>query len=303
MITPLAVIFDMDGTLVDTERVSQTAWRRAAQDVGIQIPERILNAFVGCSMPNARAMINEEFGDEALTDRLFAHQAELFFKLEDEELEMRPGAYEAVSSIAAAGITVALATSTAREHALPLMERFRLAPFFSAMVFGDQIEHAKPAPDIYMETARRLGANPSRCAAVEDSNNGVRAALAAGMTTYMVPERIEPEPDVQAGCAAVVESLAEVAALVLSGAAGAEAEQATASVAEKSGKAARATAPQNGLASAGGRTPARRAATAKTAPRRNDPFIRAENEDDDGYDPYSDRLPEPEPLFERDPWS
>lgn len=161
MITPLAVIFDMDGTLVDTERVSQTAWRRAAQDVGIQIPERILNAFVGCSMPNARALINEEFGDEALTDRLFARQAGLFFKLEDEELEMRPGAYEAVSSIAAAGITVALATSTAREHALPLMERFRLAPFR----WCSAIRLSMPSPRRISTWRRRAGWARTRRAA------------------------------------------------------------------------------------------------------------------------------------------
>lgn len=303
MVAPQAVIFDMDGTLVDTERVSQTSWRRAARDMGIQIPERILNAFVGCSMPNARIMINEEFGDEALTDRLFARQAELFFKLEDEELEMRPGAHETVSSIAAAGIAVALATSTAREHALPLMERFGLAPFFDAMVFGDQIERAKPAPDIYLEAARRLGADPTRCAAVEDSNNGVRAALAAGMDAYMVPEWTEPEPDVRAGCAAVAESLAEVAKLVLFRAVDAGAERVGAGAVDVVGGAVRAAAPQTEPVPADGRVPARRAEAAKPASRRNDPFIRAENEDDDGYDPYSDRLPEPEPLFERDPWS
>ena len=63
MRTPQAVVFDMDGTLVDTERVSQTAWRRAAADMGLDVPERIWNAFVGCSIPNAKAMINDEFGD------------------------------------------------------------------------------------------------------------------------------------------------------------------------------------------------------------------------------------------------
>lgn len=215
MITPAAVIFDMDGTLVDTERVSQAAWRRAAQDLGFQMPEHILNAFVGCSIPNARAMINAEFGNEQLTDRLFAHQAELFFALEDEELEMRPGAYEAVQALDAAGITVALATSTAREHAMPLMERFGLAPYFAATVCGDEVERAKPEPDIYLKAAQLLGSDPVACAAVEDSNNGARAAIAAGMRTFVVPEWTEPADDVRAGCAALLDSLLELPSLLL----------------------------------------------------------------------------------------
>lgn len=215
MAAPVAVIFDMDGTLVDTERVSQTAWRRAAQDLGLPVPDRIFDAFVGCSMPNARAMINAEFGDERLTDRLFAHQAELFFKIEDEELETRPGALEAIQALDAAGITVALATSTAREHAMPLMERFGMAPYFAATVCGDEIERSKPEPDIYLKAAGCLGVEPTACAAAEDSNNGARAAIAAGMRTYMVPEWTSPAPDVRAACAGILESLFELPPLVL----------------------------------------------------------------------------------------
>ena len=270
MSAPQAVIFDMDGTLVDTERVSQTAWRRAAAALGLDVPERIWHAFVGCSMPNARAMIDAEFGDPALTERLFARHFEIFRALRDEGLEPCDGALEAIRAVVDAGVTAALATTTVREHALPLMERFGMAPYFATMTFGDEIEHAKPAPDIYLEAARRLGVDPASCVAVEDSVNGVRAAHAAGMRTYMVPEWAEATPEVTALCEGVLGSLHELAGAVL-------------------GEARRPSAP---VASA---------AAASAAPR--DEFIRAENEDDDGYDPYSDRRPDPEPLFERDPWA
>lgn len=212
---PQAVIFDMDGTLVDTERVSQTAWRRAAADLGLDIPERIWNAYVGCSLPDAVAIMNEELGDPALTERLFAHQRDLFFEIRDAELTPCDGALEAFGALADAGMTMALATTTIREHALPLMDRFGMTPYFSAMTFGDEIEHLKPAPDIYLEAARRLGLDPAACAAVEDSVNGVRAALAAGMTTYMVPEWAQPTPDLAAECAGVLGSLRELPAAVL----------------------------------------------------------------------------------------
>lgn len=215
MPTPQAVIFDMDGTLIDTERVSQTAWRRAAADLGLDVPERIWDAFVGCSIPNARAMINEEFGDEGLTDRLFAHQHELFFALEDEILVPREGALDALRTLADAGVTLALATTTAREHAQKEMDRFGMTPFFSTMTFGDEVSRSKPAPDIYLEAARRLDAAPETCAAVEDSMNGARAALAAGMATYLVPEWAEPAPDVTVACAAVLGGLAELPAAIL----------------------------------------------------------------------------------------
>lgn len=207
---PDAVIFDMDGTLVDTERVSQTAWRRAAADLGLSVPDRIWNDFVGCSLPNAHRMIDDEFGDPALTDRLFAHQRELFFAIEAEELEPCDGALECLRTLHEAGLTLALATTTHRDRAEALMERFGMAPYFSSMTFGDEVERSKPAPDIYLKAAGRLGADPARCAAAEDSVNGVRAAAAAGMGVYMVPEWACCTPEVAALCAGVLTSLREL---------------------------------------------------------------------------------------------
>ena len=215
MRSPQAVIFDMDGTLIDTERVSQTAWRRAAADLGIDVPERIWNAFVGCSMPDARAMVNEEFGDPALTDRLFAHQVDLYYEIREQALEPCAGALDALRSLSEAGVTVALATTTIREHATPLMDRFGMTPFFSSMTFGDEIAHPTPAPDIYLESARRLGLDPAVCVAVEDSINGALAALAAGMTTFMVPEWATPTPELTERCAGMLGSLSELPSLVL----------------------------------------------------------------------------------------
>ncbi|MFR8957088.1 MAG: HAD family hydrolase, partial [Collinsella intestinalis] len=112
-----AVIFDMDGTLIDTERVSQAAWRRAAQDFRIEIPEHILHAFVGCSIPNAMNMIDDEFGDPAFTERLFNRRHEIFDATWEDELELKPGAAEAVAAARATGAAVALATSSVRERA------------------------------------------------------------------------------------------------------------------------------------------------------------------------------------------
>lgn len=205
-----AVIFDMDGTLIDTERVSQASWRRAARDFGISIPEDILHAFVGCSIPNAMRMIDDEFGDRAFTERLFARRHEIFDATWEDELSLKPGAAEAVSAAREQGLAVALATSSIRERAVTSMERFGLMDLFDTAVFDEDIEHHKPAPDVYFAAAGRLGIDPARCIAVEDSFNGVRSGVAAGMRVVMVPDYNEPTDEIRALCAEVLPSLFEL---------------------------------------------------------------------------------------------
>lgn len=207
-----AVIFDMDGTLIDTERVSQAAWRRAAQDFRIEIPEHILHAFVGCSIPNAMNMIDDEFGDPAFTERLFNRRHEIFDATWEDELELKPGAAEAVAAVRERGLAVALATSSVRDRAITSMERLGLMELFDAAVFDEDIEHHKPAPDVYLVAADHLGVEPTRCVTVEDSFNGVRAGAAAGMRTIMVPDYNEPTPEIRALCAEVLTTLHELPA-------------------------------------------------------------------------------------------
>lgn len=155
-----AVIFDMDGTLIDTERVSQAAWRRAAQDFRIEIPERILHAFVGCSIPNAMKMIDDEFGDPAFTERLFNRRHEIFDATWEDELELKPGAAEAVAAVRERGLAVALATSSVRDRAITSMERLGLMELFDAAVFDEDIEHHKPAPMFTSSPPTTLASNP-----------------------------------------------------------------------------------------------------------------------------------------------
>ena len=206
------VIFDMDGTLIDTERVSQSSWCRAASDLGITLSSEILHAFVGCSIPNAKEIINAEFGDPDLTERLFEHQAGIFMEAMERDLELKPGAAGAIAAAKERGLGVALATSSGREYSTNNMTRFGLMDSFDVTVFKEDIENHKPAPDVYLVAAERLGVDPAQCIAVEDSFNGVRAGAAAGMHVVMVPDYNEPTDEIRELCAEVLPSLTELPA-------------------------------------------------------------------------------------------
>lgn len=209
-----AVVFDMDGTLIDTERVCRTAWSRASAELGAPLPDWMLHAFVGCSLPNARIMLMEEFGDETLIDNMFERMFELFHEGCAKDLKPRSGAGEALEELKAAGYTLALATSSHREASIEKMERFGLFPYFEASVFGDEVERAKPEPDIYLKAAEYLGVEPAACVAVEDSFNGVRAAHAAGMRVFIVPDFNQPTEEIASMCEGVLESLCNLPAAV-----------------------------------------------------------------------------------------
>ncbi len=149
-------------------------------------------------------MIDDEFGDPASTERLFNRRHEIFDATWEEEPELKRGAAEAVAALRERGLAAALAPARVRDRALPPTARLGLRELFAAAVFDEDIEHHKPAPDVYLVAADHLDIEPARCVAVEDSFNGVRSGAAAGMRTIMVPHNNEPTPEIRAQCAEVL---------------------------------------------------------------------------------------------------
>ena len=209
-----AVIFDMDGTLVGTETVSQKAWGEAFRRAGVEDSSSISLGFIGCNVASNTQTLIKVLGSEERALQAYKDHDEVFAALSPTELEAKPGALETVEAVRADGYLVALATSTHCEKAHARLARFGLDGKFDAMIFGDEIKHSKPDPEIFLLAAAALDVKPGLCVVVEDSLNGVRAGHAAGMHVIMVPDLVEPTEEITGMCDAVVDTLFEVEEIV-----------------------------------------------------------------------------------------
>lgn len=209
------VIFDMDGTLVDSERVSQEAWQGAAVDLGVELSGEFTRSFIGRNVVSVRALLAERLGGsvDAANEAIRLHNVH-FDELSQTDLTLMPGAREALDQLQAAGFPLALATSTYREKALMRLERFGLGDAFATITCGDDVENGKPAPDIFLKAAERMGVDPAHCAVIEDSHNGVRAGHAAGAQVFMIPDMVSPTEEIADMCTAVLPSLHELPAAI-----------------------------------------------------------------------------------------
>ncbi len=212
-----AVVFDMDGTLVDSEGVSRHAWDVAADELGVSLPASFIDTLLGRNSRACRGLLVEHLGgDEELAQRAVDIHLRAFLELAATDLKLKPGAHEALEALRTAGLPLAVATSTARVRAIPRLERFSLTSYFTAIVCGDEVPNGKPEPDIFIEAARRLGVDPAECAVVEDSFNGVLAGHGSGAQVYMVPDLMDPTDEIGALCTTVLASLHDLPEAILS---------------------------------------------------------------------------------------
>jgi len=205
---PAAVIFDMDGLLLDTEPLAARAWSEAAATLGVGFDGALALAMVGRNFADCTAMVRAHYGDGYPVDALLGRwHAAYDVIVEREGLVLKPGVLELLDWLEDRAIPRAVATSTRHERARTKLARTALLPRFDDLVGGDEVTRGKPAPDIYVEAARRLGARATECLVLEDSEPGVRAALAARMTPIMVPDLHEPSEDLLAADLLVLPTL------------------------------------------------------------------------------------------------
>nr|WP_223181817.1 HAD family phosphatase [Stenotrophomonas lacuserhaii] len=212
---PDAVIFDMDGLMIDSERVSIACWSEAALTLEIALPEGFFLHMVGLGERDCLQLLQRHIDDGARIDALLAHCHALYDARTHDGLPLRPGILELLELLKEHGVPRAVATSTRQPRASRKLAASGLLHYFDAVVTSSDVQHPKPAPDIYLLAAQRLGKEPTHCLALEDSPTGTRAALAAGMTTIQIPDLVHPDAAVRALGHRIVESLHDVRALLL----------------------------------------------------------------------------------------
>ncbi len=203
-------IFDMDGTMLDTEKVSLEAIGDAAEEYGVSVPWEFRLELLG--VPH-RVLVERFYrllGEDFDFPNFWKRKVELHYgRLERDGIAIKPGLTELLDYGKAHGIKLAVATSTAREKAEWLLNRSGIFPYFDCIICGDEIQNGKPNPEIFLKAAEGMGAAADRCVVFEDSRAGIQAAHHAGMFPILIPDLLEPDEEMLAAAGLCVESLKE----------------------------------------------------------------------------------------------
>ncbi len=220
-----AVVFDMDGLMLDTEPLYKAAWQAASAELGYPLDDPSYMKLVGRPTAACERELLAKFGAAFPLDRFRElwpglWQAEVTAK----GIHQKPGLLEFLAFADAHGLRVAVATSSEADYAAFSLRHAGLEGRFDVTVTGDEIARGKPAPDIYLEAARRLQVDPAACVALEDSEAGIFAASRAGMCALLIPDWVQPSDAAIRAAFRVLGSLNEARDLVASFVAGARSE-------------------------------------------------------------------------------
>ena len=205
-----AVVFDLDGVIVDSEHVWDEVRQQLARERGGRWHDEASRDMMGMSSPEWSRYMHDVIGLSEPPEEINAEVVRRLVAVYEEELPLLPGAVEAVESLAARW-PLGLASSSNREVIDLTLRVSGLDRWFAATVSSEEVAGGKPAPDVYLEAARRLGVAAERCAAVEDSENGIRSAKAAGMRVVAIPNaQYPPAGDALAAADVVLPTVAEL---------------------------------------------------------------------------------------------
>ncbi len=209
-----AVILDMDGLMLDTEIVEFRAWQRAAQDFGWSISDDEYMQLIGKRDRDAWAALTAMWeARPAPRGSLHAIRASAACYVSAEKPAVKDGLLDLLGWVSREHVPVAVGSSSARETIFARLQQVELREVVDVIVGGDEVAHGKPAPDVFLLAAERLRCDPRACVVIEDSDHGVNAAYAAGMTPFLVPDSSIPRvipPDIRAKAYKTCESLIEV---------------------------------------------------------------------------------------------
>lgn len=210
-----AVLFDMDGTLIDTEKYYRMFWPLAAGEFGYEMTDEQALKLRSLGHPFAPLQFKEWFGKDVDYVAIRERRKELMSeRLKEDGIKVKKGAFTILDYLKEKGILTAVVTASDLERTKEYLKEAGLYGYFDKLICATMVESGKPSPDVYEFACRELGLEPSECMAVEDSPNGVISAYRAGCRVVLVPDQTEPEEEIIPLLYATAESLDKLCFLI-----------------------------------------------------------------------------------------
>ena len=183
------VIFDMDGVIFDTERIYLEAWTEVFDKYGYKMTKEVYTSVMGVGRKNVINTFKRIYGEGLPIDKMYKEKDDILFnRIENGTVPTKEGVYELLKFLRENNYNIALATSAKRERVDKHLKESNLEGVFNISVCGDEVENAKPNPDIFLKAANKLEVDSENCIVVEDSLAGVKAAYNAGMLVVNIPD-------------------------------------------------------------------------------------------------------------------